>query len=105
MAKVSKKSEKNTAFGGIFFILDKFDSILFSMIDFPSGTSHYSDRLSVQRDLNQHLKNVLTERPHTHVLSADAVLRGIEELATENISYTAEKTDNIYNFNTAEKLN
>lgn len=57
------------------------------------------------KDLNQHLKNVLTERPHTHVLSADAVLRGIEELATENISYTAEKTDNIYNFNTAEKLN
>ena len=26
MAKVSKKSEKITAFGGIFFVLDKFDS-------------------------------------------------------------------------------
>ena len=33
------------------------------------------------------------------------VLRGIEELATENISYTAEKTGNVYDFNTAEKLN
>ena len=32
-AKVSKKSEKITAFGGIFFVLDKFDSILSSVID------------------------------------------------------------------------
>ena len=36
---------------------------------------------------------------------SDTVLRGIEELATENISYTAEKTGNVYDFNTAEKLN
>ncbi|MBR2153759.1 MAG: IS1380 family transposase, partial [Bacteroidaceae bacterium] len=35
----------------------------------------------------------------------DTVLRGIEELATENISYTVEKTGNVYDFNTAEKLN
>ena len=33
------------------------------------------------------------------------MLRGIEELATENISYTAEKTGNVYDFNTAEKQN
>ena len=33
MAKVSKKSEKITAFGGIFFILDKFGSILSSVTD------------------------------------------------------------------------
>jgi hypothetical protein len=56
-------------------------------------------------DLNLYLKDVLTERPHTCVPSADTVLRGIEELATENISYTAEKTGNVYDFNTAEKLN
>ncbi len=56
-------------------------------------------------DLNLYLKDVLTERPHTRVPSADTVLRGIEELATGNISYTAEKTDNVYDFNTAEKLN
>ena len=30
MAKVQIKSEKVTAFGGIFFVLDKFDSILSS---------------------------------------------------------------------------
>ena len=38
-------------------------------------------------DLNLYLKDVLAERPHTRVPSADTVLRGIEELATENISY------------------
>ncbi len=32
MAKVQQKSEKITAFGGIFFVLDKFDSILSSVI-------------------------------------------------------------------------
>ena len=53
-------------------------------------------------DLNLYLKDVLSERPHTRVPSADTVLRGIEELATENISYTAEKTGNVYDFNTAE---
>jgi len=47
-------------------------------------------------DLNLYLKDVLAERPHTRVPSADTVLRGIEELATENISYTAEKTGNVY---------
>ena len=36
-------------------------------------------------DLNLYLKDVLTEHPHTRVPSADTVLRGIEELATENI--------------------
>ena len=56
-------------------------------------------------DLNLYLKDTLTERPQTRVPSADTVLRGIEELATENISYTAEKTGNVYDFNTAEKLN
>ena len=33
MAKVSIKSEKITAFGGIFFVLDIFDRILSSVID------------------------------------------------------------------------
>ena len=37
MAKVSKKSEKITAFGGIFFVLDKFDSILSSVTSRPYG--------------------------------------------------------------------
>ena len=42
MAKVSKKSEKISAFGGIFFVLDRFDRILSSVID-----SHRCDRYLV----------------------------------------------------------
>ena len=37
MAKLSIKSEKITAFGGIFFVLDKFDRILSSVIDSHLG--------------------------------------------------------------------
>ena len=37
MAKVSVKSENITAFGGIFFVLDKFDRILSSVIDSHLG--------------------------------------------------------------------
>ena len=37
MAKVCKKSEIVTAFGGIFFVLNKFDSILSSVIDSHLG--------------------------------------------------------------------
>ena len=106
MAKVQQKSEKISAFGGIFFILDKFDRILSSVIDSHLGLRskligyQYSEIIRAvfsvfccggdcMEDLNLYLKDVLTERPHTRVPSADTVLRGIEELATENISYTA----------------
>ena len=122
MAKVQQKSEKISAFGGIFFVLDKFDRILSSVIDSHLGLRskligyQYSEIIRAvfsvfccggdcMEDLNLYLKDVLSERPHTRVPSADTVLRGIEELATENISYTAEKTGNVYDFNTAEKLN
>ena len=37
MTKVQQKSEKITAFGGIFFVLDKFGSILSSVIDSHLG--------------------------------------------------------------------
>ena len=122
MAKVQQKSEKISAFGGIFFVLDKFDRILSSVIDSHLGLRstligyQYSEIIRAifsvfccggdcMEDLNLYLKDVLSERPHTRVPSADTVLRGIEELATENTSYTAEKTGNVYDFNTAEKLN
>ena len=115
MAKVQQKSEKIIAFGGIFFVLDKFDRILSSVIDSHLGLRskligyQYSEIIRAifsvfccggdcMEDLNLYLKDVLAERPHTRVPSADTVLRGIEELATENISYTAEKTGNVYDF-------
>ena len=37
IAKVQQRSEKITAFGGTFFVLDKFDSILSSVIDAHLG--------------------------------------------------------------------
>ena len=37
IAKVQQKSEKITAFGGIFFVLDKYDSILSFVIDSHLG--------------------------------------------------------------------
>ena len=37
MAKVQQKSEKISAFGGIFFVLDKFDRILSPVIDSHLG--------------------------------------------------------------------
>ena len=37
MAKVQQKSEKISAFGGIFFVLDIFDRILSSVIDSHLG--------------------------------------------------------------------
>ena len=101
MAKVQHKSEKISAFGGIFFVLDRFDRILSSVIDSHLGLRskligyQYSEIIravfsvfccggNCMEDLNLYLKDVLTERPHTRVPSADMVLRGIEELATEN---------------------
>ena len=41
MAKVSKKSEKITAFGGIFFVLDKFDHILSSEDHGVGSSDHF----------------------------------------------------------------
>ena len=37
MAKIQQKSEKISTFGGIFFVLDKFDRILSSVIDSHLG--------------------------------------------------------------------
>ena len=82
MAKVSIKSEKITAFGGIFFVLDIFDRILSSVIDSHLGLRskligyQYSEIIRAifsvfccggdcMEDLNLYLKDVLAERPHT----------------------------------------
>ena len=79
MAKVQQKSEKITAFGGIFFVLDKFDSILSSVIDSHLGLRsrligyQYSEIIRAvfsvfccggdcMEDLNLYLKDVLTKR-------------------------------------------
>ena len=45
MAKVQQKSEKISAFGGIFFVLDKFDRILSSVIDSHLGGDRYQSHV------------------------------------------------------------
>ena len=122
MAKVAIKNEKITAFGGINFVLDKFDALLGDVIDRVLGrrsTSigyQYSEIIrsifalfmcggDCMEDINLYLRDVLSDRPSTRVPSADTVLRAIEELATENVTYTATKSGKTYDFNTAEKLN
>ena len=66
MAKVQQKSEKITAFGGTFFVLDKFDRILSSVIDSHLGlrsrliSYQYSEIRHVSKDgKNRPLKNYL----------------------------------------------
>ena len=44
MAKVQQKSEKISAFGGIFFVLDRFDRILSSVIDSHLGLRSKRDQ-------------------------------------------------------------
>ena len=103
MAKIQQKSEKISAFGGIFFVLDKFDRILSSVIASHLGLRsrligyQYSEIIRAifsvfccggdcMEDLNLYLKDVLSERPHTRVPSADTVLRGIEELGSWGVT-------------------
>ena len=79
MAKVQQKSEKISAFGGIFFVLDRFDRILSSVIDSHLGLRskligyQYSEIIRAvfsvfccggdcMEDLNLYLKDVLTNR-------------------------------------------
>ena len=55
MAKVQQKSEKISAFGGIFFVLAKFDRILSSVIDSHLGLRRdyrISKKKSAMRLLN-----------------------------------------------------
>ena len=53
MAKVSKKSEKITAFGGILFVLDKFDRILSSVIDSHLGLRSKTSMDRAMEDIEQ----------------------------------------------------
>ncbi len=50
MAKIQIKSEKLTPFGGIFSIMEQFDSTLSSVIDSTLGLRCRLVRLSVQRN-------------------------------------------------------
>ncbi len=121
MAKIQIKSEKLTPFGGIFSIMEQFDSTLSSVIDSTLGLRcrlfgyQYSEIIrslmsiyfcggSCIEDVTTHLMNHLSLHPTLRTCSSDTILRAIKELTQENISYTSD-VGKTYDFNTADTLN
>ena len=122
MAKVQIKSEKLTPFGGIFSIMEQFDSMLSSVIDSTLGHRcssiigyQYSEIVrslmsvyfcggSCAEDVTSHLTRRLSYHPTLRTCSSDTILRVIGELTQDNISYTSDH-GKTYDFNTADKLN
>ena len=121
MVKVAIKSEKLSPFGGIFSIMELFDSNLSSVIDSTLGMRcrlygyQYSEIIrslmsvyfcggSCIEDVTTHLMYHLSLHPTFRTCSADTILRAIKELTQDNISYTSD-TGKTYDFNTADKLN
>ena len=120
MAKIQIKSEKLTPFGGIFSIMEQFDSTLSSVIDSTLGLRcrsfgyRYSEIIrslmsiyfcgdSCIEDITTHLKNHLSLHPTLRTCSSDTILRAIKELTQENVLYTSDTGKN-YDFNTADTL-
>ena len=121
MVKVAIKSEKLSPFGGIFSIMELFDSNLSSVIDSTLGMRcrlygyQYSEIIrslmsvyfcggSCIEDVTTHLMYHLSLHPTFRTCSADTILRAIKELTQDNISYTSD-TGKTYDFNTADMLN
>ena len=121
MVKVAIKSEELTPFGGIFSIMEQFDSKLSSVIDSTLGMRcklygyQYSEIIrslmsvyfcggSCIEDVTTHLMYHLSLHPTLRTCSADTILRAIKELTQNNISYTSD-TGKICDFNTADTLN
>ena len=114
MAKIQIKSDKLTPFGGIFSIMEQFDSTLSSVIDSILGLRcrsfgyQYNEILrslmsiyfcggSCIEDVTTHLMNHLSLHPTLRTCSSDTILRAIKELTQENISYTSNTCKN-YDF-------
>ena len=120
MVKVAIKSEKLSPFGGIFSIMELFDSNLSSVIDSTLGMRcrlygyQYSEIIrslmsvyfcggSCIEDVTTHLMYHLSLHPTLRTCSADTILRAIKELTQDNISYTSD-TGKTYDFNTLFSL-
>ena len=113
MAKIQTKSERLTPFGGLFSIMEQFDSTLglrcrsfgyqYSEI-IRSLISIYFCVGSCIEDVTTHLMNHLSLHPTLRTCSSDTILRAIKELTQENISYTSDM-GKTYDFNTADTLN
>lgn len=122
MAKVQIKSEQITPFGGIFSIMEEFDSLLSKVIDSTLGLRiktcgyQYSEILrslmcvffcggSCVEDVSTHLMCHLSCHPKLRTCSADTILRAIKELSVENMTYTSPISGKSYGFNTADPMN
>lgn len=122
MAKVQIKSEQITPFGGIFSIMEEFDSLLSNVIDSTLGLRiktcgyQYSEILrslmcvffcggSCVEDVSTHLMRHLSCHPKLRTCSADTILRAIKELSVENMTYTSPVSGKSYGFNTAGTMN
>ena len=100
MAKVAIKSEKLTPFGGIFAMMEQFDSTLSYVIDTTLGLRcrlygyQYSEIIrslmsiyfcggSCIEDVTTHLMPHLSLHPTLRTCSSDTILRAIKELTQE----------------------
>ena len=71
MAKVQIKSEKLTPFGGIFSIMEQFDSMLSPIIDQALGQwvqGEESDRTHLDRIINMSKRFEIREKSYVHEL-------------------------------------
>jgi hypothetical protein len=120
--KLQKKSTNVSPFAGISFINNEFDKIgMKQLIDNELGARvktigfTYSDIIKnlfnvfycggdcaedIQTHLGKHLKSI----PDNLVPSADTILRGVKEVATQNSTFTS-KPGNAYDFNINTRLN
>ena len=119
--KIQIKSEKITPFGGIFPIMECFDRLLGQTIDSTLGLRsrfvgyQYSEIIrslmcvyfcggSCIEDVTKHLLPTLSLHLTLRTCSSDTILRAIEELTEDNITYVSD-AGKAYDFNAAEKLN
>ena len=101
MAKIQIKSEKLTPFGGIFSIMEQFDSILSSVIDSTLGLRcksfgyRYSEIIrslmsiyfcggSCIEDVTTHLMNHLSLHPTLRTCSSDTIRSTMTFLPSED---------------------
>lgn len=121
MAKVAIKSEKLTPFGGIFKVMEAFDSLLSPTIEKVLGHRgknagyQYSDIIrslmcvymcggSCVEDVSNHLMPHLSMHPSLSTCSSDTILRAIKELSAENLRYVSD-AGKAYDFNACETVN
>ena len=121
MAKIQIKGEKLTPFGGIFHVMELFERHLSHIIDKTLGKRSisigydYSEIIrslmcvyfcggSCIEDVSNHLIGHLSLHPLLRTCSSDTILRMMNELSCDNVTYTSDSGKD-YDFNTCDKVN